>query len=149
MFAASFHPLRWGGPDLLLEVDLIPSGSPNFTRPGGGKEAARREVQRDLEVTSRKTGIEPEELLRRASSGQSFVRHARAGDAIFAAQDRGITATPEQVQELHEARTAFDEHRPHGSRDAEAVYKRNPGFAADCAGPPICARIGSWNAFRN
>ena len=100
---------------------------------GADREAARREVQRDLEVTSRKTGIEPEELLRRASSGQSFVRHARAVDAIFAAQDRGITATPKQVQELHEARTAFDEHRPHGSRDAEAVYKRNPGFAADVA----------------
>ncbi len=100
---------------------------------GADREAARREVQRDLEVTSRKTGIRPEELLRRASSGQSFVRHARAVDAIFVAQDRGIAATPELVQELHEARAAFDEHRPDGSRDAEAVYKRNPGFAADVA----------------
>jgi len=100
---------------------------------GPDREAARREVQRDLEVTSRKTGIEPEELLRRASSGQSFIRHARAVDTIFAAQDRGAAATPEQVQELHEARAAFDEHRPHASRDAEAVYKRNPGFAADVA----------------
>lgn len=85
------------------------------------REAARREVQRDLEFTSRKTGIEPEELLRRVSSGQSFVRHARAVDAIFAAQDQGIAATPEQLQELHEARALFDEHYLHGSRDAEAV----------------------------
>lgn len=90
-------------------------------------------MQRDLEVTSRKTGIEPEELLRRASSGQAFVRHARAVDAIFAAQDLGVAATPGQVQELHEARAGFDQHYPHGSRDAEAVYKRNPGFAADVA----------------
>lgn len=100
---------------------------------GADREAARREVQRDLEVTSRKTGIEPEELLRRASAGQAFVRHARAVDVIFDTQDRGIAATPGQIQELHEARAALDKHYPHASRDAEAVYKRNPEFATDVA----------------
>ena len=69
----------------------------------------------------------------RRARGRAFVRHARAVDAVFKAQDRGISATPEQVQELHEARAGFDDMRPHGSRDAEAVYKRNPGFAADVA----------------
>ncbi|TWG99369.1 Ti-type conjugative transfer relaxase TraA [Mesorhizobium sp. J18] len=108
--------------------------SPGEHVPAGpDREVARREVQRDLEATSRETGIEPEELLRRARSGQSFVRHARAVDAIFAAQERGIAATPEQVQELHEARAGFNELRPHGSHDAEAVYKKNPEFAADVA----------------
>lgn len=108
--------------------------SPGEHVPAGpDREAARREVQRDLEVTSRKTGIEPEELLRRASSGQSFVRHARAVDTIFGAQDRGAAATPDQVLELHEARATFNDLRPDGSHDAEAVYKRNPGFVADVA----------------
>ncbi len=83
-------------------------------------------------VVERQIGEDPEAALRRAR-GRAFVRHARAVDAVFKAQDRGISATPEQVQELHEARAGFDDMRPHGSRDAEAVYKRNPGFAADVA----------------
>jgi len=86
-----------------------------------GKPAPERQVEDD-----------PEAAMRRAR-GRAFVRHARAVDAVFKAQDRGISATPEQVQELHEARAGFDDMRPHGSRDAEAVYKRNPGFAADVA----------------
>lgn len=44
-----------------------------------------------------------------------------------------MAATPGQVQELHEARAEFDELRSHGSRDAEAVYKKNPEFAAAVA----------------
>ena len=54
-------------------------------------------------------------------------------DAIFKAQDRDVAATPKQVQELNEARSAFNDLRPHGSQDAEAVYKRNPDFAGDVA----------------
>ena len=69
----------------------------------------------------------------RRARGRAFVRHARAVDAIFRAQARNIAATPEQVQELYDARAGFNELRPHGSHDAEAVYKRNPGFAADVA----------------
>jgi len=83
-------------------------------------------------VVERQIGEDPEAALRRAR-GRAFVRHARAVDTIFKAQDRGMAATPKQVQELHEARAGFDDVRPHGSRDAEAVYKRNPDFAADVA----------------
>ena len=80
----------------------------------------------------RQAGEDPEAALRRAR-GRAFVRHARAVDAIFKAQDRDIAATPEQMQELNEARAAFNDLRPHGSQDAEAVYKRNPDFATDVA----------------
>jgi len=37
------------------------------------------------------------------------------------------------LQELPEARAGVDDVHPHGSRDAEAVYKKNPGFATDVA----------------
>ncbi|MGB3415604.1 MAG: Ti-type conjugative transfer relaxase TraA [Mesorhizobium sp.] len=83
-------------------------------------------------VAEQQIGEDPEAALRRAR-GRAFVRHARAVDAIFKAQDRDIAATPEQMQELNEARAAFNDLRPHGSQDAEAVYKRNPDFATDVA----------------
>jgi len=90
-------------------------------REKGGKREAGRQAEAD-----------PEEALRRAR-GRAFVRHARAVDAIFKAQTQDMAAAPGQVQELHEARAGFDELRPHGSRDAEAIYKKNPDFAADVA----------------
>jgi Ti-type conjugative transfer relaxase TraA len=76
---------------------------------------------------------EDRELALRRARGRAFVRHARAVDAIFKAQARDTAATAGQVQELHEARAEFDELRPHGSQDAEAVYKKNPEFAAAVA----------------
>ncbi|RWR26333.1 Ti-type conjugative transfer relaxase TraA [Sinirhodobacter populi] len=90
-------------------------------RDSAGKQGAERQA-----------GEDPEAALRRAR-GRAFVRHARAVDAIFKAQDQGTSASPEQVRELHDARAGFDELRPHGSHDAEAVYKTNPEFAADVA----------------
>ncbi|MGE4483087.1 Ti-type conjugative transfer relaxase TraA [Acidocella sp.] len=104
-------------------------GAPN-SRTGAGpeREAAGKEADRNADTAER----DAEKALRRAR-GRAFVRHARAVDAIFKAQARDIAATPEQVQELHDARAGFDDLRPHGSHDAEAVYKRNPGFAADVA----------------
>ncbi len=98
----------------------------------------REAVQHPERESAGKTGSEwqagedPEAALRRAR-GRAFVRHARAVDAIFKAQARDIAATPEQMQELNEARAAFNDLRPHGSQDAEAVYKRNPDFATDVA----------------
>src|SRR5690606_33086785 len=89
------------------------------------EKAGRREAERQAEA-------DPEEALRRAR-GRAFVRHARAVDAIFKVQAQDMAATPGQVRELHEARAGFDDLRPHGSRDAEAVYKKNPEFAADVA----------------
>ena len=105
--------------------------------PGDGVPGPEAETGRERERTGRpvagqQIGEDPEAALRRAR-GRAFVRHARAVDAIFKAQDRDIAATPEQMQELNEARAAFNDLRPHGSQDAEAVYKRNPDFAADAA----------------
>ncbi|MRN79832.1 AAA family ATPase [Brucella sp. 10RB9210] len=90
-------------------------------RESTGKPAAEQQIGEDAEAA-----------LRRAH-GRAFVRHARAVDAIFKAQDRGGSASLEQMQELHDARAGFEELRPQGSRDAEAVYKRNPEFAAAVA----------------
>jgi hypothetical protein len=62
------------------------------------------------------------------------VRHARAVDSIFEAQEMGGEATLEQVKELQKARQAFEEVRPYGSHDAEAAYKKNPELVREAAG---------------
>ncbi len=80
----------------------------------------------------RKVEEDPEAALRRARGG-ALVRHARAVDAIFAAQDQGGRASPDQIRELQEARQRFEEVRPYGSHDAEAAYKKNPELAAEAA----------------
>ncbi|MDU3098219.1 MAG: Ti-type conjugative transfer relaxase TraA [Bradyrhizobium sp.] len=86
----------------------------------------------DGQGPERKVEEDPEAALRRAR-GRALVRHARAVDAIFAAQDQGGEARPDQVRELQEARQRFEEVRPHGSHDAEAAYKKNPQLAAEAA----------------
>jgi len=100
--------------------------------PGPEAGTGRERERTGKPVAEQQIGEDPEAALRRAR-GRAFVRHARAVDAIFKAQDRDVAATPKQVQELNEARAAFNNLRPHGSQDAEAVYKRNPDFAADVA----------------
>jgi Ti-type conjugative transfer relaxase TraA len=64
---------------------------------------------------------------------KALVRHARAVDAIFEAQERGGRASPEQVTELQDARKAFEEVRPYGPHDAEAAYKKDPELASEAA----------------
>jgi Ti-type conjugative transfer relaxase TraA len=91
----------------------------------GGQEQERA-------APERKKAADPEEALRRARN-RALVRHARAVDAIFEAQERGGRATPEQVTELQDARKAFEEVRPYGPRDAEAAYKKNPELASEAA----------------
>jgi len=90
-------------------------------REATGKQAAEKQAEAD-----------PEEALRSART-RALVRHARAVDAIFAAQEQGGAATSEQVQELHDARKVFEDVRPHGSHDAEAAYKKNPELATEAA----------------
>ena len=91
----------------------------------GGQEPERAAPEREK-------AEDPEEALRRART-KALVRHARAVDAIFEAQERGGRASPEQVTELQEARKAFEEVRPYGSHDAEAAYKKNPELASEAA----------------
>jgi Ti-type conjugative transfer relaxase TraA len=111
--------------------------------PGGGqrpeREAPERErsgtgaEQRETEAPQRKVAEDPEKELRRART-RALVRHARAVDAIFEAQEMGGNASPEQVKELQTSRRVFEEVRPYGSRDAEAAYKKNPELAREAAG---------------
>jgi Ti-type conjugative transfer relaxase TraA len=80
----------------------------------------------------RKVADDPETALRRART-RALVRHAHAVDAIFETQGQGGTGSPEQVEELQEARKIFEDVRPYGSHDAEAAYKKNPELAQEAA----------------
>ena len=80
----------------------------------------------------RKEEEDPEEALRKART-KALVRHARAVDAIFEMHEQGGRASPEQVEELQDARKVFEEVRPYGSHDAEAAYKKNPELAPEAA----------------
>jgi hypothetical protein len=90
----------------------------------GSADAASREPA----APAKELADDPEVALRRART-KALVRHARAVDAIFEAQEMGGKASPEQVKELQEARKVFEEVRPYGSVDAEAAYKKNPDLA--------------------
>jgi hypothetical protein len=98
-------------------------------RDRGGTGAERRQT----EAPERKVAEEAEKEMRRLRT-RALVRHARAVDAIFEAQEMGSQASPEQVKELQEARRVFEEVRPYGSHDAEAAYKKNPELAREAAG---------------
>jgi Ti-type conjugative transfer relaxase TraA len=99
--------------------------------PGTG--SARRP---EREAPERKVVEDPEAALRQART-RALIRHARAVDAIFDMQERGGKASPEQVKELQEARKVFEGVRPHGSHDAEAVYKKNPELVREAAGGQV------------
>ncbi|MDE2493870.1 MAG: Ti-type conjugative transfer relaxase TraA, partial [Alphaproteobacteria bacterium] len=86
----------------------------------------------ERELVERKVADDPEAALRRART-KALVRHARAVDAIFEVQEQGGRASPEQVEELQDARKVFEEVRPHGWRDAEAAYVKDPELAQEAA----------------
>ncbi len=93
-------------------------------RGNAGVDAARREPA----APAKEVADDPEAAMRRART-KALVRHARAVDVIFEAQEMGGKASPEQVKELQEARKVFEGVRPYGSHDAEAAYKKNPDLA--------------------
>jgi Ti-type conjugative transfer relaxase TraA len=94
-----------------------------------GQEDVRRP---EREAPERKVD-DPDAALRKTRT-DALKRHARAVAAIFEVQEQGGRASPAQVKELQEARKVFEELRPHGSRDAEAAYRRNPELAHEAAG---------------
>ncbi len=96
--------------------------------------------RRATEAPERKVAEGPERELRRLRT-RALLRHARAVDAIFAEQELGGKASPEQVKELQQARKGFEELRPYGSRDAEAAYKKNPELARDVAGGQVSRAV--------
>ncbi|MGB6433074.1 MAG: Ti-type conjugative transfer relaxase TraA, partial [Bradyrhizobium sp.] len=116
--------------------------SPDVPGPDSGRrpeqETPERErsgtlaERREAEAPERKVAEEAEKEMRRLRT-RALVRHARAVDAIFEAQEMGGEASPEQVKELQKARKVFEEVRPHGSHDAEAAYKKNPDLAREAA----------------
>jgi Ti-type conjugative transfer relaxase TraA len=121
--------------DLRPSADIVP-GAGGALRPGetpemerSGTEAERRET----EASERKVAEEAEKEMRRLRT-RALLRHARAVDAIFEAQEMGFEATPEQVKELQQARKVFEKVRPYGSHDAEAAYKKNPDLVREAAG---------------
>jgi hypothetical protein len=95
-----------------------------------GPDAGRR---LEGEAPERKIAEDPEKEMRRVRT-RALVRHARAVDAIFQAQEMSGKASPEQVKELQKARRAFEEVRPYGSHDAEAAYKKDPELVHEAAG---------------
>jgi Ti-type conjugative transfer relaxase TraA len=89
--------------------------------------------RRETEAPERKVAEDLEKEMRRFRT-RMLVRHARAVDAIFEAQEIGGQASPEQVKELQKVRKIFEEVRPYGSVDAEAAYKKDPDLAHEAAG---------------
>ena len=69
--------------------------------------------------------VDPEAALRSART-KALVRHARALDAILSTGNADGQGSPDQMRELRDARSAFEKVRPHGWRDAEAAYVKNP-----------------------
>ena len=109
---------------------------PERETPEREKRSGIGAERRETEAPERKAAEEAEKELRRVRT-RALVRHARAVDAIFEAQEMGGEASPEQVKELQKARQVFEEVRPYGSNDAEAAYKKYPELAHEAAGGQV------------
>jgi hypothetical protein len=115
-------------------ADAAP-GSDTGERPE--RKGADVEARRDPQTPARSAGraerardvAEDREAELRRARTDALKRHACAVDAIFSAEDSGRNASPEQTRELTDARKAFEDVRPHGWRDAEAAYARDPDLA--------------------
>ncbi|MCG5235557.1 Ti-type conjugative transfer relaxase TraA [Xanthobacter oligotrophicus] len=95
--------------------------------------ALREELGNKVRPIAQEPPEDPEAVLRQART-RALVRHARAWDAILSTADATGQGTPEQLRELSDARKAFEKVRPHGWRDAEAAYKKNPELVHEAAG---------------
>jgi hypothetical protein len=65
------------------------------------------------------------------------VRHARVVEAIFSDEGAANKANPKLLRELADTRKAFEAVWPHGWRDAEAAYVKNPELVGEAAGGRI------------
>jgi Ti-type conjugative transfer relaxase TraA len=102
----------------------------------------KRAVRPVRAAAPRKDIADPEEALR-VKRTSALIRHARAVDDIFAAQDAGGKGSPEQLRELQDARKAFEDVRPYGSHDAEAAYRKHPELAREAAGGQVRNAVGA------
>ncbi|MGY2987211.1 Ti-type conjugative transfer relaxase TraA [Bradyrhizobium sp. USDA 4508] len=106
------------------------SGPAGNQRPE--RESARIEARRESPPLARETAEDGPAALRRART-DALRRHARALASLFLAEEAGGMAGQAQMRELTEARKAFEEVRPHGWRDAEAAYVKNPELVREAA----------------
>ncbi|WP_312794630.1 Ti-type conjugative transfer relaxase TraA [Tianweitania sp.] len=98
----------------------------------GGQQTTRPEGVRDQTPAEPQPMLDEEALQRRART-KALVRHARVVDAILNNGDADGKITPEQTRQLTDARKAFDDVRPHGWRDAEAAYTKDPSLVSEAA----------------
>jgi hypothetical protein len=112
---------------------VVPERLRDKDGPRPEKESAGMEARYATAARARETAEDREEALRKAGT-KALIRHARAVDAILAAEDADGKGSPEQMRELTDARKAFEEVRPHGWRDAEAAYVKNPELIRETAG---------------
>jgi len=103
---------------------------------GPERESVGPPAGRSPQRTERAVTDDPEAALRKART-EALKRHARAVDAILSTGDADGRDSPEQMRELTDARKAFEEARPHGWRDAEAAYVKNPELVREAAGGQI------------
>ncbi len=92
--------------------------------------SAERQVRRKADAAERTVAADPNAAQRKART-DALIRHARAVETIFEAQQMGGRASPAQVKELNEARDTVEDVRPHGWRDAEAAYVKDPDLARE------------------
>ncbi|MDR7033117.1 hypothetical protein J2X35_001820 [Mesorhizobium sp. BE184] len=121
---ADGEPSHQGGRGPGREEVGVRIGDPGPTPEG---DPPARAMPRDTDLRGN-----PETEMRRART-QSLVRHARALDAILSTGNSHGQGSPEQMQELKDARSAFEKVRPHGWRDAEAAYVKNPDLVREAA----------------
>ena len=111
-----------------------PSGAASARDGAQGPERGKTAdgVQRKTDAPERTVAADPDAAMRKTRT-DALIRHARAVDAIFEAKHDGLAPTVEQRRELGAARRAFEDVRPHGSRDAEAAYNKDNSLAAEAA----------------
>lgn len=109
--------------------DMAADYAPDVERDGARAFADRREIR----FPDRPEHASPEEE-RRLARRRAFERHARAVSAIFGAQERGLTASPEQVSALQQTRRELDAIRPQASFDIETAFKADPSLVHEAAG---------------
>ncbi|WP_407865442.1 Ti-type conjugative transfer relaxase TraA [Phyllobacterium phragmitis] len=128
--------------------DRIDSMLDGWRQPGDGGPG-RHVMQRSeresvgMDAAQRNRAEPPQEIVEdkeaalRKARTRALIRHARAIDVILFAVGVDDKANPEQMRELADARKAFEEVRPHGWRDAEAAYIKNPALVREVAGSRI------------
>ncbi|CCD86696.1 putative conjugal transfer protein; traA [Bradyrhizobium sp. ORS 285] len=131
MFDGLRSPADAQGPDRERKAE---QASPEKETSGAAADS------RAAEMPAGSVAQDPDAEARRVRT-RALVRHARAVDAIFAAQETSDNANPTQVKELQKARQAFEEVRPFGPHDAEAAYRKNPELAREAAGGQVSRAV--------